>query len=78
MTNPNPSFSAHQDPHVDHDHSHGVIDPSILTSKRGIWAVKWSFFGLVATALIQVAIVALTGSVALLADSIHNIGDAFT
>jgi cation diffusion facilitator family transporter len=77
MTNPDSSLSG-QNPHNDHDHSHGIIDPSLFTSKRGIWAVKWSFFGLIATALIQVAIVALTGSVALLADTIHNFGDAFT
>jgi cation diffusion facilitator family transporter len=70
--------SAEQPSEHDHDHSHGVIDPSIYTSKRGIWAIKWSFVGLMITALVQVAVVALTGSVALFADTIHNIGDAFT
>jgi len=59
-------------------HTHGAIDPSIITTQRGIWAIKWSFFGLVATALFQVVIVFLSGSVALLADTIHNIGDAAT
>lgn len=59
-------------------HVHGVVDPSIFTTQRGIWAVKWSFVGLSATALFQVIIVLLTGSVALLADTIHNIGDAAT
>lgn len=78
MISPDSNLAAYQNPHNDHDHSHGVIDPSLFTSKRGIWAVKWSFFGLLATALIQVVIVALTGSVALLADTIHNFGDAFT
>ena len=43
-----------------------------------MWAVKWSFAGLLFTALLQGAVVLLTNSVALLADTIHNIGDAFT
>jgi len=61
-----------------HSHTHGVVDPSLFTTERGIWAVKWSFLVLIATALFQVAIVLLTGSVALLADTIHNVGDAVT
>jgi len=61
-----------------HGHTHGVVDPSITTSERGIWAIKWSFVGLFATALFQVVIVWLSGSVALLADTIHNFGDAAT
>jgi cation diffusion facilitator family transporter len=65
----------HHDAHV---HAHGVIDPSVFTTQQGIWAIKWSFFGLLATALFQVVIVLLSGSVALLADTIHNIGDAAT
>jgi len=54
------------------------VDPSVLTTRRGIWAVKWSFIGLLATAAVQAAIVMLSGSVALLADTIHNFGDAST
>jgi cation diffusion facilitator family transporter len=50
----------------------------MLTTQRGIWAIKWSLVGLGATALIQVVIVWLSGSVALLADTIHNVGDAAT
>jgi Co/Zn/Cd efflux system component len=61
-----------------HGHTHGVVDPSITTSQRGLWALKWSFAGLFATALIQVFIVWISGSVALLADTIHNFGDAAT
>ncbi|HJX32350.1 MAG TPA: cation diffusion facilitator family transporter [Thermodesulfobacteriota bacterium] len=61
-----------------HVHTHGAIDPSIFTTQRGIWAIKWSFLGLFATALFQVVIVLFSGSVALLADTIHNIGDAAT
>ncbi|MDP3092054.1 MAG: cation diffusion facilitator family transporter [Nitrospira sp.] len=40
--------------------------------------MKWSFLGLAATALLQILIVGITGSVALLADTIHNLGDALT
>lgn len=61
-----------------HGHAHGVVDPSIASTARGLWAVKWSFVGLMATALLQVVVVALSGSVALLADTIHNFGDAAT
>jgi cation diffusion facilitator family transporter len=61
-----------------HQHVHGVTDPTVASSARGIWAVKWSFIALILTALLQLALVAVTGSVALLADTIHNIGDAFS
>jgi divalent metal cation (Fe/Co/Zn/Cd) transporter len=61
-----------------HSHSHGIIDPSITTSDRGLWAVKWSFVGLAVTAALQLAVVFVSGSVALLADTIHNFGDAAT
>lgn len=64
-------------PH-EHGHAHGVVDPSIIITQRGIWAVKWSLLGLLATAVFQVVIVYLSGSVALLADTIHNFGDALT
>src|SRR5690349_14673859 len=61
-----------------HTHTHGVVDPTITTSERGIWAIKWSFVGLAGTAAIQLVVVVLSGSVGLLADTIHNIGDAAT
>jgi len=61
-----------------HSHTHGVVDPSILTTERGIRAVKWSFVGLFVTAIIQIVIVYYSGSIALLADTIHNFGDALT
>ena len=48
------------------------------TNERGIWALKISLIGLLVTSCIQVAIVFLSGSVALLADTIHNFGDATT
>ncbi|HWP43683.1 MAG TPA: cation diffusion facilitator family transporter [Blastocatellia bacterium] len=61
-----------------HSHTHGAVDPSILTTERGIRTVKWSFAGLFATALLQAIVVWFSGSVALLADTLHNLGDAFT
>lgn len=61
-----------------HGHTHGVIDPTIATTARGIWAIKWSFVLLAVTAVLQLAVVFASGSVALLADTIHNVGDAVT
>jgi cation diffusion facilitator family transporter len=61
-----------------HGHAHGVIDPGIAATDRGIWAVKWSFVILAITAVLQLVVVGISGSVALLADAIHNIGDAAT
>ncbi|MBI3950153.1 MAG: cation transporter [Acidobacteria bacterium] len=68
----------HRHRHETQAHTHGAIDPSLLATQRGMWAIKWSLVGLLATALIQVVIVILSGSVALLADTIHNFGDAAT
>src|ERR671916_237692 len=62
----------------EHGHAHGAVDPSIATSERGIWAVKWSFAALFVTALLQAVVVMVSGSVALLSDTIHNFGDAAT
>jgi len=68
----------HHEPHQGHAHTHGIVDPSILSTERGIWAVKWSFAGLFLTAIFQIIIVYYSGSIALLADTIHNFGDALT
>ena len=70
----------HSGPHTHdgHGHSHGLIDPSIKRSRAGLRAVGVSLAVLGATALIQVGIYLATGSVALLADLIHNAGDALT
>jgi len=59
-------------------HSHGLVDRSIMRSRAGLRAVALSLAILGVTALVQVAIFVLTGSVALLADVIHNFGDAAT
>ena len=62
-----------------HEHGHyaAALDPA-MSNTRGIWAVKVSLIALLATALFQVIIVAISGSVALLADTIHNFSDALT
>jgi cation diffusion facilitator family transporter len=59
-------------------HSHGLVDPSIVRSREGVKAVSISLVVLVATTLIQVGVFLSTNSVALLADLIHNFGDALT
>jgi cation diffusion facilitator family transporter len=65
--------------HADsHAHSHGLVDDSIKRSRAGLRAVGVSLGVLGATAAIQAAIYVATGSVALLADLIHNFGDALT
>ncbi len=74
-------MSAHdqveQHPH-DRGHSHGLVDRSILRSRAGVRAVLVSLAVLGATAAVQAVVFALSGSVALLADLIHNAGDALT
>ena len=62
-------------------HSHDAadsIDEALEASAQGIRAVKLSLLGLGATALFQLAIVLISGSVALLADTVHNFSDALT
>ncbi len=68
----------HDDEHSGHGHSHGLVDRSIVRSREGVKAVSISLAVLGIAAGIQLAIFALSGSVALLADLIHNFGDALT
>lgn len=63
-------------PHT-HGHQQAALDPGLATD-RGIWALKVSFAGLMVTAVFQVVIVFISGSVALLSDTIHNFSDALT
>jgi cation diffusion facilitator family transporter len=60
-----------------HDHAES-IDAALEGSRRGVRAVKISLVALAATASFQFIVVAASGSVALLADSIHNLADALT
>lgn len=61
-----------------HSHSHGLVEPSIKRSRAGVRAVLAALAVLGLTAAAQVALFALTGSIALFADLIHNAGDAAT
>jgi cation diffusion facilitator family transporter len=68
----------HADGRGEHGHSHGLVHDSIKRSREGVRAVLLSLGVLGAVALIQTLIFAASGSVALLADLIHNFGDALT
>lgn len=62
-------------------HSHDSadsVDSALESRARGIRAVKISLVGLGITALLQLLVVLVSGSVALLADTIHNFSDALT
>jgi cation diffusion facilitator family transporter len=63
---------------IGHGHSHGLVDPTIKRSRAGLAAVGWSLLVLGLTALAQTVVFLASGSVALLADLIHNFGDAAT
>ncbi|GLY38444.1 cation diffusion facilitator transporter [Amycolatopsis sp. NBRC 101858] len=64
-----------------HGHSHdsaGRVDHALETSRRGLRTLTWSFAALLVTAVAQLVLVLVTGSVALLGDTIHNFADALT
>ncbi|MFY1596010.1 cation diffusion facilitator family transporter [Micromonospora sp. WMMD737] len=64
---------------VPHSHdSRAKIDPALETSRDGLRALWISLVGLGITAVAQAVIVALSGSVALLGDTLHNVADALT
>ncbi len=79
-----PHAHPHDGPHLhgghshSHGHTHGLVDPSIKRSRAGLRAVGLALAVLGATAAAQLLIFAMTGSVALLADLVHNFGDAAT
>jgi cation diffusion facilitator family transporter len=64
--------------HGGHGHSHGLVDESIKRSREGLRVVAVSLGVLLVTAVLQLVVFVATGSVALLADLIHNTGDALT
>ncbi|HEY7134423.1 MAG TPA: cation transporter, partial [Acidimicrobiia bacterium] len=68
---------SHAHPHP-HGHGHGLVDASIKRSRAGLTAVGWSLLVLGLTAVAQTVVFVASGSVALLADLIHNFGDAAT
>jgi cation diffusion facilitator family transporter len=62
-------------------HSHDAadsIDDALEASKEGVRALKISLFVLLGTTVLQLLVVLISGSVALLADTIHNFSDALT
>lgn len=62
-------------------HSHDAadsIDDALEASKEGVRALKISLFILLGTTILQMVVVVISGSVALLADTIHNFSDALT
>src|SRR5215469_12594588 len=62
-----------------HSHAHDrAVDPVLGSSAEGLRALWISLAGLAATALAQAVVVALSGSVALLGDALHNSADALT
>lgn len=72
-------FQSHeQTDHHEHGHTHGRVDRSIVRSRDGVRAVAISLGVLGVTAALQAVVFVLSGSVALLADLIHNGGDALT
>jgi cation diffusion facilitator family transporter len=68
----------HSHGHGGHGHTHGLVDRSIVRSRAGVKAVALSLFVLGLAAVGQLLVFLLTNSVALLADLIHNFGDALT
>ena len=68
----------HDHDHGDHGHSHGLVDASIKRSREGMRAVLASLGVLGLAAVVQTLVFVASGSVALLADLIHNFGDALT
>ncbi len=73
-----PEPHSHDHHHRGHGHSHGLVDESIKRSREGLRAVALSLAVLAVAASIQLAIFIASSSVALLADLIHNFGDAST
>lgn len=64
--------------HAGHGHSHGLVHESIKRSRDGVRAVALALLVLGITAALQAVVFIASGSVALLADLIHNVGDAAT
>ncbi len=76
---PPSAATAHSHAHSHaHGHSHGLVDRSIMRSRSGLRAVGISLALLGVAAAVQAWIYIASGSVALLADLIHNVGDALT
>jgi cation diffusion facilitator family transporter len=75
-----PHRGPHEHEHArgSHGHSHGLVDPSIQRSREGVRAVLLALLVLGLAAAAQLVVFIASRSVALLADLIHNAGDAAT
>jgi cation diffusion facilitator family transporter len=73
-----PHHHDHDHDHGGHGHSHGLVDRSVVESRDGVRTVSISLVVLTLAAVVQTVIFIATGSVALLADLIHNYGDGLT
>jgi len=69
---------SHEHGHADHGHSHGLVDRTIVRPRDGVRTVSISLAILGLDAGAQLLVFVFSGSVALLADLIHNFGDALT
>jgi cation diffusion facilitator family transporter len=78
LVHEHPHAGPHSHHSPGHSHSHGLVDDSIKRSREGVRAVSLALGLLGLTALVQAAVFVASGSVALLADLIHNAGDAAT
>jgi cation diffusion facilitator family transporter len=63
---------------VGRHHGAANVDSALESNERGIWALNVSLLGLGLTAVFQAVIAVSSGSVGLLADTIHNFADALT
>ncbi len=76
------AHEAHTHDHAHHHgpggHSHGGVDASLLKSQEAIRTLWRSLVILAVTAALQIGVVIASGSVALLSDTVHNVGDALT
>ena len=68
----------HRHSHGPGGHSHGGVDASLLESREAIRTLWRSLIILAVTAALQIVVVVASGSVALLSDTVHNLGDALT
>src|SRR5262249_58895566 len=66
----------HTHDHGPSGHTHGALDPSIVSTARGLWTLKWSFVGLLATALVQAGVVARSARLAPFREPLPHFTDA--
>ena len=78
LSTPVAGVEEHSHGEAEHGHSHGLVDASIKRSREGIRAVSLSLAVLALAAAAQTVVFVASGSIALLADLIHNFGDALT